>query len=138
MVVAKVAESFKEIANQRKLAALKKGDARPDPVTATVAVTGTAIKQAIEATGFRGSERSVADAVKIQKESPELAAKVSAGEMTVNAAKNLLTKPSKSPEFIAALQAYDEAPVRVVSGAQERSGVVRPTVDSSRNVPHFG
>jgi hypothetical protein len=134
MVVAKVAESFKEIANQRKLAALKKGDARPDPVTATVAVTGTAIKQAIEATGFRGSERSVADAVKIQKESPELAAKVSAGEMTVNAAKNLLTKP----EFIAALQAYDEAPVRVVSGAQERSGVVRPTVDSSRNVPHFG
>jgi hypothetical protein len=104
MVVAKVAESFKEIANQRKLATLKKGDARPDPVTATVAATGTAIQQAIKATGFKGSERSVADAVKVQKESPELAAKVSAGEMTVNAAKKELSPkpipPSIAPEYI--------------------------------------
>jgi hypothetical protein len=95
MVVARVAESFKELANQRKLAGLKKGTTRPDPVTATVAATGTAIKQAIQATGFKGSERSIADAVKVQKESCALAAKVSSGEISVNKAKKQLPKVSK-------------------------------------------
>jgi ParB-like nuclease family protein len=138
MVVAKVADSFKEIANQRKLAALKKGDARPDPVTATVAATGTAIQQAIKATGFTGSERSVADAVKVQKESPELAAKVSAGEMTVNAAKNLLPKaePNLSPKQAKGEQTA--AAMRIVSGAEPELWDLDEYIKATRRWAKYG
>ncbi len=88
MVAAKVAKIFEEDAKKRQLAG------KADPVA--ILQQGRSSEQAAKVVGGV-SERTVCDAIKVQKESPKLAAKVSAGEITVNAAKKQLSPKSPKP-----------------------------------------
>jgi hypothetical protein len=81
MVAAKVAEIFQEDAKKRQRAG------KADP--AAILQQGRSSEQAAKTVGGV-SERSVADAIKVQKASPELAAKVLKGDITVAQAKKEL------------------------------------------------
>jgi len=96
MVAAKVAEIFQEDAKKRELAGVKPDASDPKEILPQGQSSDLAAKTVGGVSG-----RTVRDAIKVQKESPELAAKVLKGDITVAQAKNELSpaslKDSKPP-----------------------------------------
>lgn len=112
IVAASCAEIFKSDAIKRRNAGVSRGVA---DLTA-ILQQGTAAGLAAKTVGV--SERIVADAIKIVKESPELAEKVRLGELKVNQAKSALPSEAKINRHLVNAQVGDELNYNTSQGSR--------------------